>query len=350
MNIGKQIRALRMKKSVRQDELADYLGISAQAVSKWETDASLPDVTLLPRIAVYFGVTIDELFRLPDEEQMNRIENALNENCKSCAIDAPAFDHFRAFLEGCIDENRNALRAGVLLARLYNHRAEADHSRARAAAQKVLDSDPDNHGAWSSLIEAYGGACGDEWVDNNADLIEFCRSFLKQHPDSYRALYAITENLLRDDRFDDAVPYIDRLGELGNPGQHGLYTGDVCRAKGDTAAALAHWNRAVEENPDTWQVWCSRADRMKKLGRYEEALADYERSYTVQTAPRLIDGLYSRAQLFEQLGRYREAAEERRRIISVLAEEYGSTESAWIDHQNSEAIRLDSLAEQQNHV
>lgn len=346
MNIGKQIRALRIKKGVRQDEMAEFLGVSAQAVSKWETEASLPDVVLLPRIAVYFGVTIDELFRLPDEEQMDRIENALyNENWKLNHIDSPTFEHFRAFLQSCIDENRNALRAGVLLARLYNHRAEADHNLAIAAAQKVLEADPDNHGAWSSLIEAYGGACGDEWVDNNSELIEFCKSFLAGHPDAYRALYAITENLLRDDRFDDAIPYIERLGKLGNPGQCALYTGDVCYGKGDAEAALSYWNRAVEENPDTWQVWCSRADRMKKLGRYEEALADYERSYAVQSTPRLIDGLYSRAQLFEQLGRFAEAAVERIRIVNVLAAEYGSTEGPWIDLQKNEAARLEKLAQ-----
>ena len=341
MNIGKQIRALLIKKNVRQEELAEFLGVSAQAVSKWETAASLPDVTLLPRIAVYFGVTIDELFRLSDEEQMDRIENAITGEAH---IDPPTFDHYLTLLRHSIDENRNPLRARVLLAGLYNHRAAADHRLAADAARKALEADPDDHGAWSALIEAYGGACGDEWLDNNSGLIEFCKSFLSRHPDAYRALYAITENLLRDDRFDDAVPYIERLGQLGNPGQCALYTGDVCFGKGDMRAALTHWNRAVAENPGTWQVWCSRADRMKKLGRYEEALADYEKCYAVQTPPRLIDGLYSRAQLLEQLGRYAEAAAERRRIIAVLAEEYGSTEGAWIDHQKNEADRLEKLA------
>lgn len=341
MNIGKQIRALRMKKNVRQEELAEFLGISAQAVSKWETESSLPDVTLLPRIAVYFGVTIDELFRLSEEEQMERISNAI---ATEAVIDPPTFDHYLALLRRNIDEHRETLRSLVLLAELYNHRAAADHRLAAAAARQALEIDPDSHGAWSALIEAYGGACGDEWMDNNSELIEFCKFFLSNHPDTYRALYAITENLLRDDRFDDAIPYIQHLGQLGNSGQRALYTGDVSFGKGDVQTAITHWNRAVDENPDTWQVWCSHADRMKKLGRYEEALADYERSYTVQQAPRLIDGLYSRAQLFEQLGRYHEAAEEHRRIIHVLEEEYGSTEGQWIDHQKNEAARLDKLA------
>lgn len=341
MNIGKQIRTLRLRKGARQEELAEFLGVSAQAVSKWETESSLPDVTLLPRIAVYFGVTIDELFRLPDEEQMERIHNAI---LTEAHIDGPTFDHYCALLRRCIAEERDALRAQVLLAALYNHRAAADHRTASAAARKALELDPDSHDAWSALVEAYGGACGDEWLDNNAELIEFCRAFLTEHPDTYRALYVIVENLLRDDRFDDAVPYIERLGALGNRGQYELYTGDVCYGNGNADAALIHWKRAVEENPSTWQVWCGRADRMKKLGRCEEALEDYAKSVEIQPSPKLIDGLYSRAQLFEQLGRFAEAAAERHRIIQTLAAEYGSTEGAWIDFQKHEAARLESLA------
>lgn len=99
MYLGKQIRALRARKGVRQEELAGFLGVSAQAVSKWETEASLPDVVLLPRIAVYFGVTIDELFRLPAEERFQRIENALwHENWRENQIDEQTFEHYRVFL------------------------------------------------------------------------------------------------------------------------------------------------------------------------------------------------------------------------------------------------------------
>ena len=86
--------------------------------------------------------------------------------------------------------------------------------------------------------------------------------------------------------------------------------------------ALERWDKAVEENPAVWQVWCDRGDRLKKLGRYEEALADYERSFIIQSPPRISDGLYSKAQLLEQLGRWQEAIRERRRIIQCLQQEY----------------------------
>ena len=75
MYIGNQIKQLRLEKNVKQEKLAEYLGVSAQAVSKWETGASTPDISLLPNIAAYFGVSIDELFALPEEVRYERIEN-----------------------------------------------------------------------------------------------------------------------------------------------------------------------------------------------------------------------------------------------------------------------------------
>jgi len=62
MNIGSNIKYLRQKNKITQEQLADHLGVSYQAVSKWETNANTPDISLLPEIASFFGVTIDSLF------------------------------------------------------------------------------------------------------------------------------------------------------------------------------------------------------------------------------------------------------------------------------------------------
>lgn len=62
-NIGAKIAELRKARGMKQDELAEMLGVTPQAVSKWENDASMPDIALLPEIADIFDVTIDDLFR-----------------------------------------------------------------------------------------------------------------------------------------------------------------------------------------------------------------------------------------------------------------------------------------------
>ncbi|MBQ2061530.1 MAG: helix-turn-helix transcriptional regulator [Oscillospiraceae bacterium] len=76
MNIGAKIRLLRKEKRVTQEELAEYLHISAQAVSKWETGASSPDIDLLPKLAIYFGTSLDHLLDF-DQSQVEAAVEAL---------------------------------------------------------------------------------------------------------------------------------------------------------------------------------------------------------------------------------------------------------------------------------
>ena len=59
--LEKRIAALRHEKQLKQDELAEKLGISSQAVSKWENDQTCPDISLLPQLAQILGISVDEL-------------------------------------------------------------------------------------------------------------------------------------------------------------------------------------------------------------------------------------------------------------------------------------------------
>lgn len=60
--IGTKIQTLRRNKSMTQAQLAEVLSVSSQSVSKWENNLSVPDISLLPIIARFFGITMDELF------------------------------------------------------------------------------------------------------------------------------------------------------------------------------------------------------------------------------------------------------------------------------------------------
>lgn len=62
--LGKRIMALRKAAGMTQEQVAERLGVSPQAVSKWENDVSCPDVTMIPRIAQLFNVSTDELLGL----------------------------------------------------------------------------------------------------------------------------------------------------------------------------------------------------------------------------------------------------------------------------------------------
>ena len=68
MNIGGNIKRLRQRHNLTQDQVAEKLCVSYQAVSKWENNINAPDISLLPEIANLFGVSIDTLFSDHPEE------------------------------------------------------------------------------------------------------------------------------------------------------------------------------------------------------------------------------------------------------------------------------------------
>ena len=70
--LGKRIATLRHKNQLTQDELAEKLGISSQAISKWENDQSCPDISSLPLLSKILGISTDELLTGKKEED-NRV-------------------------------------------------------------------------------------------------------------------------------------------------------------------------------------------------------------------------------------------------------------------------------------
>lgn len=73
MDLGKKIASLRKTKKVTQSQLAEYLSVNPQTVSRWEAEGGMPDIMLLPKIATFFGVSLDELFGMTDMEQINNL-------------------------------------------------------------------------------------------------------------------------------------------------------------------------------------------------------------------------------------------------------------------------------------
>lgn len=79
INIGENIRRLRRERGLTQETLAEFLGVTFQSVSKWERGDSYPDISLLPSIASFFGVTADEVLGIHDKEKEKKIREYIDE-------------------------------------------------------------------------------------------------------------------------------------------------------------------------------------------------------------------------------------------------------------------------------
>ncbi len=73
MNIGIVIKKYRRQKNLTQEQLAEYLNVSVSAISQWESEKTIPDVSTLLALANFFDITLDELF----DRKLNDKENEL---------------------------------------------------------------------------------------------------------------------------------------------------------------------------------------------------------------------------------------------------------------------------------
>ncbi|MDD6201279.1 MAG: helix-turn-helix transcriptional regulator [Firmicutes bacterium] len=93
--IGSRIALRRKEKGMSQETLAEKMGVSSQAVSKWENDVSCPDISLLPKLAGLLGMTVDELLTgdtdqvrcLPEDQRKPLEELTLRVRIESAAGD-----------------------------------------------------------------------------------------------------------------------------------------------------------------------------------------------------------------------------------------------------------------------
>lgn len=75
-NFSNNFKTMRKQRGLTQEQIAETLGVSCQAVSKWETNTSYPDISLLPIIADFFGVSVDFLIGHDTSKQFEEIDNA----------------------------------------------------------------------------------------------------------------------------------------------------------------------------------------------------------------------------------------------------------------------------------
>ena len=85
LNLSENLLRLRRERKITQEELADFIGVTKAAVSKWENRQSVPDLLLLPQLASFFGVTVDELIGYEAQMSKEQIRRCYAELCRDFA-------------------------------------------------------------------------------------------------------------------------------------------------------------------------------------------------------------------------------------------------------------------------
>lgn len=346
MNLGNKIKVLRLKAGATQEMLANELGVSCQSVSKWENDVCAPDITLLPKISEFFGVTIDELFDLSVEQKLHRIENMLDYAPELSDAD---FRETESFLieqletyDGTHPSRPNG-RIYSLLAQLYHHRITSDSKKVSEYARRAMRLHPEiKEDQW--LLQASEGAAITDWnCRNHNKTILFYKELVANYPDISRNYLYLMDNLLLDRRTVETKEYLDIYRTLDDKKdfQIPVYEARIALAEHRPKDAEAILDQMEETYPDDPWVLFELAGFSADACKYDEAISYYERSYVAEkTRPRYWDALQGEAVIYEIQGKYEDALLCLERIKKNLSEEWGITEGAPILQIEKEKQRI----------
>jgi len=336
-DIGANIRRLRLGKSMTQEQLARALGLSPQAVSKWENGTTAPDIQLLPEISVLLGATIDELFSLTDDARMTRIDNMLYD---VRFLPEDTFREAERYLTEKRADRAMRPRATLLLAQLYIKRGDEYRDLAKPLAREALELAPEVKDAHNAVFDAAGGPAIDWYGANHHELIEYYQAFTARHPKNRRNYLWLMDLLIADGRTEEAREAAERMRQVEHTYHYELYMGKICKAACDLPGALNWFRKMTEQYPEEWLVWAAYGDEMAWLCRYDEAIAAYERAVPLQPKPRYVDPQETLSDLYELTGDISAAIRMQEKIIELMREDWDETEGEAIDAHRREIERL----------
>ena len=326
MEIGTKIKKLRQKAGLTQDQLASKLGVTAQAVSKWENFVTVPDIALLPQIAIEFGISIDDLFDLTLEQKLDRIENSIEFEEE---LAADTFNEYEAFLQEKLAENKTNSRILSLLANLYHHRMESDSKKVSKYARESIRMQPEKKDCQWLLDKAEGQLPWDWNCFEHSKLIDFYKEIIEGdtvEPPTPLPYYYLIDNLIADHRTKEASEYLCKLETIPahKPFLVTTYRAHIALAEFDEKKADLIIAEGLEKYSDNGGFIFEAAQYFAKKCNYEKAIELYERSWELEenSKPRFTDTLYGIARIYGIIGDKEKVLHTYDRILKELIEEW----------------------------
>lgn len=340
VELGKKIKALRIERGMTQEQLAEALGLSPQAISKWENGVTAPDIGTLPAISVTFGVTIDDLFSLTDAENLERIDNML---CAMRDLSESTFASTEALLKGIAARRPDCGDAYLHLAELYEHRIRTLTRLAVEYAKQAIRIQPEKkacHSVMTNVLHGYGG----DWTCNHTlEMVRYYRGLMKRVPEWQEGWYWLLDQLIGNGLLQEARAVIASTEKIKHHELAKARLGDIAYAEGKGEEALRLWQECIDDAPDAWRPHARRADQMVYMGRYTDAILDYTAWLEKQPTPRFTDPCICMALLYEEMGDLNKAIRMREEQMRILREEHGFEDGEIFDEIEKEITRLKGL-------
>ena len=269
----KNLKRLRIAKNMTQEQAAEALGVSTQTVSRWECNTTLPDVTILPKIAALYCVTIDDLYK----ETSTAYDNYAQRLGSVFEASHKPEDFMQAYVE-----YQKLLKSGKyttedlrLYGILYQYMMQVCRDKAEEIFDRVIKKGSAEHPEvyWSTRRQKgyflWEIGRNQENIDAFLPLVEAGSTDLNEWICLIQA-YTFGSN------YDTAWEWVQKAeAKFPESAILHIYAGDLMRSMKRYDEAFPHWKRALEMEPE----WCDSAYSMascyEEIGDYENACAVY---------------------------------------------------------------------------
>ena len=278
MTMNEKIKNLRLQKRLSRESLGELLGVSAQAVSKWEQGITSPDISLLPIIADCFGVTLDSLF---EGMPKRRFPGYGGERQELLAIYESSIGTDEDFKRAADAYSEVILsgKAGVedylYYGILHRIRAHRDIEKALYYYRRAIAESKDKHDLqWMAAHQTLTNLLVD--LGRAEEAVEEQRKWCDAEPDMAWAHVSYSYALDRAGRLDEAWQELEIALRLDLKDMNVLTAaGDLCAKLGRYEEAIVYWDR-VSKDPTSISHLFSKAEMLAKIGKKERAIKQYE--------------------------------------------------------------------------
>jgi len=278
MTINQNIRKLRLQKHLSQERLGELLGVSGQAVSKWEQGITSPDITLLPIIAECFGVTIDSLF---SEASTRKYPGYGSERAELLSLydSSGKEEDFRRAAEAyseLILNGKASTEDYISYGILHRMRAAKDTQIALHYYRRAIAEGNDHRDLqWMTAHQLITHLLEDQGQLEEA--IAEHKAWRDAEPECAWALVSYSHALERAGRLDEAWTELERALLL-DPDDVNVQTsaGDILSQLGRCEEAVIHWDKAYELDPTCISCKFSKAEMFAANGENDRAIAQFE--------------------------------------------------------------------------
>ena len=266
------LKRFRIAKHMTQEQAAETLGVSTQTVSRWECSTTLPDVTILPRIAALYCVTIDDLYK----ETSVAYDNYAQRLCSVFEASHRPEDFMQAEME-----YRKLFKSGEYTTEdirsygiLYQYMMQVCRDKAEELFDRVIKKGPGNDPDTYWSVRRQKGYFRWELGRNRENIDEFLAPVEAGSSELQEWICLIQAYSFAED-YDAAWKWVKKAeAKFPESAVLHIYAGDLMRAMKRYDEAFHHWRRAMEMEPE----WCDAAYSMASC--YEE-MGDYTSAYEV---------------------------------------------------------------------